>query len=258
MRDTPLCALSVGRRDITNVAALYKRILLKLSGEALAGDRGHGFDPDTLYAIASNVVDAIDLGIQVGLVIGGGNIFRGQDAPIASDRVSADHMGMLATVINALALKGSLEKLGKPARVFSAIDMPRVAETYVASRAIACLENSETVIFAGGTGCPFFTTDTTAALRALEIRAEVLIKATKVNGIYDKDPVKHPDAVFYPELDYDQVLGMKLGVMDATAISLCRDNDLAVRVINIKDPKNLKALLLGEPVGSVVKPRRDM
>jgi len=253
-----LCALPAGRRDLVNVSTKYKRILLKLSGEALAGDRRFGFDPDTLQAITANVIDALDLGIQVGIVIGGGNFFRGMDADIISDRVRADHMGMLATVINALALKDSLEKLGRNSKVFSAVDMPKVAQTFVASTAIDCLEKSQAVIFAGGTGCPFFTTDTTAALRALEIRADVLIKATKVNGVYDKDPVKYSDAVFYPELDYDQVLSMNLGVMDATAISLCRDNDLIVRVINIKDPENLKGLLSGRSIGSIVKPRRDM
>ena len=258
MRDTPVCPISVGRRALINVGNIYKRILLKLSGEALAGDRGYGFDPDTLEKIASNVIDAVDMGVQVGVVIGGGNIFRGMEAAIAADRVSADHMGMMATIINALALKGSVEKMGRSAKVFSSIDMPRIAETFVASKAIEYLEESGTAIFAGGTGCPFFTTDTTAALRALETRCDVLIKATKVNGVYDKDPVKFPDAVFYPELDYDQVLGMKLAVMDATAISLCRDNDLMVRVINIKDPENLKQLLKGEHVGSIVRRRRDM
>jgi uridylate kinase len=258
VRDTTLCAVSAGRRDLINVTVIYKRILLKLSGEALAGEKGYGFDPKTLEAIASNVIDAIDRGVQVGVVIGGGNIFRGMDAEIASERVSADQMGMLATVMNALALKGTLEKMGRPAQVFSALDIPRVVETFVASKAIEHLEKDQAVIFAGGTGCPFFTTDTTAALRALEIQADVLIKATKVNGVYDKDPVKFPEAVFYPELDYDQVLSQKLGVMDSTAISLCRDNDLVVRVINIKDPENLKRLLMDEQVGSTVRPRRDM
>ena len=258
MRDQPFCALSDGRRDLINVSVIYKRILLKLSGEALAGEKGYGFDPGTLDAIASNVIDAIDMGVQVGIVIGGGNIFRGMDAEIASDRVSADFMGMLATVMNALALKGSLEKKGRHAKVFSSIDMPKIAETFVASKAIDHLEKAQAVIFAGGTGCPFFTTDTNAALRSLEIQADVFIKATKVNGVYDKDPVRFTDAVFYPELNYDQVLVQKLGVMDSTAISLCRDNDLVVRVINIKDPDNLKRLLLGEQVGSIVRPRRDM
>jgi uridylate kinase len=258
MCNPPLCAVSVGRRDLRSVSVAYKRILLKISGEALAGNKGYGFDPETLKAVASNVIDAIDMGIQVGVVVGGGNIFRGMDANISSDRVSADHMGMLATVINALALKGSIEKMGRYAKVYSAIDMPKIAETLMTTKAIKNLEESVAVIFAGGTGNPFFTTDTTAALRALEIRSDVLIKATKVNGVYDKDPVKYPDAVFYPELDYDQVLSMKLGVMDATAVSLCRDNDLIVRVMNIKDHGNLQKLLLGEPVGSIVKPRRDM
>ncbi|MBN2297941.1 MAG: UMP kinase [Deltaproteobacteria bacterium] len=257
MCDPALCALPAGRRDLINVSAAYRRILLKLSGEALAGGKRYGFDPDTLHAITANVIDALDMGIQVGIVIGGGNIFRGMDAGITSDRVSADHMGMLATVINALALKGSIERQGRSSKVFSAVDMPKVAQTFVASAAIECLEKSQAVIFAGGTGCPFFTTDTTAALRALEIQADVLIKATKVNGVYDKDPVKYPDAVFYPELDYDQVLSMNLGVMDATAISLCRDNDLIIRVINIKDPENLKGLLAGRSIGSIVKPRRE-
>jgi len=258
VRHTPVCQVSVGRRALINVGNIYKRILLKLSGEALAGERGYGFDPETLEAIASNVIDAIDMGVQVGVVIGGGNIFRGMNAKIASDRVSSDQMGMLATIMNALALKGTLEKMGRPVQVLSALGIPRVVETFVASKAIDYLDKGQAVIFAGGTGCPFFTTDTTAALRALEIQADVLIKATKVNGIYDKDPVKFPDAVFYPELDYDQVLSEKLGVMDSTAISLCRDNDLLVRVINIKDPDNLRRLLLGDEVGSKVRSRRDM
>jgi len=235
---------------------LYRRILLKLSGEAFAGGKGFGIDEPTLQAIASPVKKALEMGTQVGIVIGGGNIFRGINASGGSGRVNADYMGMLATVINALAFKGALEKIGVECRVHSAIEMPPVAERHVAAKAIKHLEKGRVVIFAGGTGSPFFTTDTTAALRALEIGAEVLIKATKVNGIYDRDPVKFSDAKFFPELDFDTVLGMNLGVMDATAVSLCRENNLEVRVINVFEGENLLRLLAGEAVGSAVRAGR--
>jgi uridylate kinase len=235
---------------------IYSRILLKLSGEALAGSKGFGIDGATLSAIASPVKIAHEMGTQVGIVIGGGNIFRGINASAGSDRVNADYMGMLATVINALAFKGALEMHGLECRVQSAIEMPSVVERHVKARAVKHLEKGRVVIFAGGTGSPFFTTDTTAALRALEIGAEVLIKATKVNGIYDRDPLKEPDATFFPELDFDTVLSMNLGVMDATAISLCRENNLEVRVINIFEKENLLRLLTGQAVGSVVRARR--
>lgn len=230
-----------------------KRILLKLSGEALSGAKGYGFDPDAVSLMAEGVKDAFDSGAQVGVVIGGGNIFRGADASsIASDRVSADTMGMLATIINALALKEALNKTGIDARVLTAIEMPKVAETMTKTLAVEHLKAGRVVIFGGGTGNPFFTTDTNAALRALEIEADVLIKATKVDGIYDKDPVKHSDAIFLKDIDYDEALSKNLGVMDATAIALCRENNLPIRVINIKVPGNIARLVRGEPIGSAV------
>jgi uridylate kinase len=240
------------------VPSQYKRILLKLSGEALAGSKRFGIDKATMDAVASPIKGALEMGVQVGIVIGGGNIFRGIDASSGSNRVNADYMGMLATVINALAFKDTLGMNGVESRVMSAIDMQPVAERHVSARAIRHLEKGRVVIFAGGTGSPFFTTDTNAALRALEIGAEVLIKATKVNGIYDRDPMKFKDAKFFPELDFDTVLRLNLGVMDATAVSLCRENNLEVRVINVFDGENLTRLLTGEAVGSVVRARRDV
>lgn len=235
---------------------LYRRILLKLSGEALSGGSGNGIDEATLQRFVVPVKAAAARGIQVGLVIGGGNFFRGVGASSVIDRVSADHMGMLATVMNALAFRGALVNQGVACRVMSAIPMTGVAEPMATHQAVRYLEEGVVVIFAGGTGNPFFTTDTNAALRALEIRADVLIKATKVNGVYDKDPVKHEDARFFAELDFDTVLGLNLGVMDATAVSLCRDNGLEVRVINIFEQDGLSRLLDGEAVGSVVRVRR--
>ncbi len=239
------------------MSVLYGRILLKLSGEALAGDRGYGFDPATLDAVAQAVVKAARTGVQIGIVIGGGNIFRGQDSSVASDRVSADQMGMLATLINALAIRDTLKRQGAECIVLGSFAVPTVVDAFSAEKAREHLEQGRVVVFGGGTGCPYFTTDTAAALRALEIGADALVKATKVNGIYDKDPVLHPDAVFYPEIDYDQVLRMRLKVMDLTATSLCRDNGLVVRIINIKTPGNLERMLAGEKVGSVVTARRD-
>ncbi|MCU0577571.1 MAG: UMP kinase [Desulfobacterota bacterium] len=235
---------------------LYRRILLKLSGEALAGGRGLGIDEATLTAFALVVKAAAADGTQVGIVIGGGNYFRGVSASSVIDRVSADHMGMLATVMNALAFKGALMSQGVQCRVMSAIPMTGVAEPLVTQKAVRYLEDGAVVIFAGGTGNPFFTTDTNAALRALEIGAEVLIKATKVNGIYDRDPVRHVDAEFFPELDFDTMLELNLGVMDATAVSLCRANNLEVRVINVFERDGLARLLKGEAVGSIVRARR--
>jgi uridylate kinase len=235
----------------------YTRILLKLSGEALGGEKGYGFDPGTLDSITRGIADAVSTGVQVGIVVGGGNIFRGGDSVIASDRVNADQMGMLATFINALALKGSFERMGMKCTALGAVGIPGVVDRFNAADARKLLADGHVVVFAGGTGSPYFTTDTAAALRALEVQADVLIKATKVDGIYDKDPVKHGDAVFYSELDYDQVLSKNLKVMDLTAISICRDNGLMVQVINIREPGNLVKLLNGEKVGSVVTARRD-
>jgi uridylate kinase len=240
------------------VSVLYRRILLKLSGEALAGGMGFGIDEPTLTAVASPIKGALEMGTQVALVIGGGNIFRGINASVGSNRIDADYMGMLATVINALAFKGTLERQGVECRVMSAIEMYPVAERHISARAVRHLEKGRVVIFAGGTGSPFFTTDTNAALRALEIGADVLIKATKVNGVYDRDPVKFPQAEFFPELDYDAVLRMNLGIMDATAVSLCRQNNLEVRVINVFEGEGLIRLLRGETIGSVLRARREM
>lgn len=234
----------------------YRRILLKLSGEALAGAQGFGIQAEALAAMAGSVKDAYDSGAQVGVVLGGGNIFRGIQAGPDQNRARADYMGMLATIINALAMQEALEGLGVKTRVMSAIDMPRVAETFVRERAIEHLEAGQVVIFAGGTGNPYFTTDSAAALRALEIEADVLIKATKVTGVYDKDPVKHSDARFFPELDYDEALRNNLGVMDLTAITLCRDHNLEIRVINIKEPGSVRKLLNGEAIGSIVHRRQ--
>ncbi len=231
----------------------YKRILLKISGEALAGDREFGLDPVALAAFASNIKEARNSGVEDGLVIGGGNIHRGAQAGVCSDRVVSDQMGMLATVINALAMKDALSNMGLDPYVMGAVEIAGVMDRFAAHKARKYLSSGCVVIFAAGTGSPFFTTDTTAALRALEIEADVLIKATKVNGIYDKDPVKYNDAEFFTHLSYDEVLGRNLKVMDAAAISLCRDNGLEVRVINIYDPENLRSLLRGDDIGSSVK-----
>jgi uridylate kinase len=237
---------------------LYRRILLKLSGEALAGEKGFGIDEATLKRFVDPVKDAAASGVEVGLVVGGGNFFRGVSAASVIDRVSADHMGMLATVMNALAFRAALASQGLECRVMSAIPMDMICEPVLVDQARRHLAGGAVVIFAGGTGNPFFTTDTNAALRALEIGADVLIKATKVNGIYDRDPVKHPDAEFFAAVDYDTVLRLNLGVMDATAISLCREHALEVRVINIFEPDGLMRLLRGEAIGSVVRPGRNV
>src|SRR6267378_490450 len=209
----------------------YKRILLKLSGEALAGRASFGIDADRVKSLGREVADVAAAGIQVGIVVGGGNIFRGVAAAARTmDRVTADQMGMLATVINSLALQDALEHMGVATRVMSAIQMNQVAEPYIRRRAIRHLEKGRIVIFAGGTSNPYFSTDTAAALRALEIRAEVLAKATRVNGVYDKDPLKFSDAVMYPEISYLEVLSKSLAVMDASSIAMCRDNSLPVVV----------------------------
>jgi uridylate kinase len=236
----------------------YKRILLKVSGEALAGEKGFGIDETTVNGFVDALKSACDLGVQIGVVIGGGNFFRGVSAGSMINRVSADHIGMLATVMNAVAFRAILESRGIDSRAMSAISMPSVVEPVITEKAKYHLEKGRVVIFAGGTGNPFFTTDTNAALRALEINADVLIKATKVNGVYDKDPKKHQEAVFFKELDFDTALRLKLGVMDATAISLCRDHGLEVRVINIFEKNCLARLLTGEEIGSVIKTGRAL
>ncbi len=232
----------------------YKRILLKLSGEALAGDQGYGINTTVISQIAEGVAVAHKTGVEIGIVIGGGNIFRGVAASAnGMDRASSDYMGMLATCINALALQDALEKANVYTRVQSAIDMAEIAEPYIRRRAIRHLEKKRVVIFAAGTGNPYFTTDTAAALRAMEIDAEVIMKATKVNGFYDKDPVKHSDAVMFDELSYIEVLNRRLNVMDSTAISLCMDNSLPIITFNLKDPNNIFRVVMGEKVGTLVK-----
>ncbi len=231
----------------------YQRILLKLSGEALMGSGSYGIDPDTLRSIAEQIREIIDLGVQVAVVIGGGNIFRGvAGSTRGMDRSSADYMGMLATVINSLALQDALEKLGVVTRVLSAIEMQQVAEPYIRRRAIRHLEKGRVVIFGAGTGNPYFTTDTAASLRAMEIHAEVIMKATKVDGIYTADPKKEPDAVRFEQLSYLDVLQKGLKVMDATAISLCMDNAMPILVFDLTEPGNIRRAVTGEAIGTVV------
>jgi uridylate kinase len=231
----------------------YRRILLKLSGEALLGSQPYGIDPEVIQRIAGELAEAIDLGVQVGVVIGGGNIFRGAGlAEAGMDRVTADHMGMLATVINALAMQDALERKGATARVMSALQIHDVCEDYIRRRAVRHLEKGRVVIFAAGTGNPFFTTDTAAALRAIEIGADVMIKATKVDGVYSADPMTDPDARRYGELSFDQVLSDKLRVMDATAIVMCRDNNLPLIVFNLNNAGDLVRIIKGEALGTAV------
>ena len=231
----------------------YKKILLKLSGEALMGDQEFGISSDVITSYAKQIKEIVDLGVEVSIVIGGGNIFRGiSGAAQGVDRVTGDHMGMLATVINSLALQNSIEKLGVPTRVQTAIEMPKVAEPFIKRRAPRHLEKGRVVIFGAGTGNPYFTTDTAAALRAIEMETDVVIKATKVDGIYDKDPVKYPDAKKYETVTYNEVLAKDLKVMDATAISLCRENKLPIIVFNSLDEGNLKKVIMGEHIGTTV------
>jgi uridylate kinase len=231
----------------------FKRILLKLSGEALMGSAGFGIDPATLENIASEVAEVRALGVEIGVVIGGGNIFRGLAASAhGMDRASADYMGMLATVMNSLALQDALERVGVNTRVLSAIEMQELAEPYIRRRAIRHLEKGRVVIFAAGTGNPYFTTDTAASLRAMEIHADVLLKATKVDGVYDKDPKKHADAQRFHRLTYIEVLQRNLAVMDSTAISLCRDNNLAIVVFDLRSRGNIRRVVTGESIGTLV------
>ena len=231
----------------------YKRILLKLSGEALMGDDSYGINRATIFRIVNEIKEVVDLGVQVGVVIGGGNIFRGAGlARAGMDRVTGDQMGMLATVINSLAMQDAVEALGAHARVMSAIRINEVAEDYVRRRAIRHLEKGRIVIFAAGIGKPYFTTDTAASLRAIEIGADLLLKATKVNGVYSDDPVKNPAATRFERLSFDRVLDDRLAVMDATAIVLCRDNRLPLRVFNLNNPGDLPRVVRGENVGTLV------
>jgi uridylate kinase len=233
--------------------ARYSRILVKLSGEALMGQGDYGVDPLVLRRIAGEISDIIEMGVQVAVVIGGGNIFRGAGlARAGMDRVTGDHMGMLATVMNGLAMQDALESLGLHVRVMSAIRINQVCEDYIRRRAVRHLEKGRIVIFAAGTGNPFFTTDTAASLRAIEINAELLLKATKVNGVYSDDPMKNPAAVHYGRLTFDKVLADKLNVMDATAVVMCRDNRLPLRVFNLNNPGDLMRIVRGEDVGTVV------
>jgi uridylate kinase len=232
----------------------YKRILLKLSGEVMAGPLSFGIDPDRVKSLAAEISAIAQAGVQVGVVVGGGNIFRGiKLAAKNMDRVTGDHMGMLATVINSLALQDALEQMGVHTRVMSAIEMHEVCEPYIRRRAIRHLEKGRIVIFAAGTSNPYFSTDTGAALRALEIRAEIIAKATKVDGVYDKDPMKYPDAVKYDEISYTEVLTRSLGVMDATSVAMCRDNKLPIIVFNLNTNGNMMRMSMGEPIGTVIR-----
>jgi uridylate kinase len=232
----------------------YKRILLKLSGEALGGEQGYGIDPQTITTIASEVQQVVACGVQLALVIGGGNIFRGLAASSKGmDRASADYMGMLATMINSLAMQDALEQIGVDTRVQSAIAMQEVAEPYIRRRAMRHLEKGRVVIFGAGTGNPYFTTDTAASLRAMEIGAEAILKGTKVDGVYSADPKKDPNAVRFTSLTYHEVLKKGLQVMDATATALCMDNDLPIVVFDITTPGNVKRVVMGENIGTIVK-----
>ncbi|MGA1794266.1 MAG: UMP kinase [bacterium] len=233
---------------------VYKRILLKLSGEALQGERGYGIDSKTVLSIAEEITEIRDLGVEIAIVMGGGNIYRGSSGDISCvEKTSADYMGMLATVINGLALQGALEKFGAFTRVLTAIEMPRVAEPYIRRRAIRHMEKGRIVILAGGTGNPYFTTDTAASLRAIEIAAEAILKATKVDGIYSSDPMKDKDAQKIEEVTYMEVIRRRLQVMDNTAITLCMENMIPIVVFNFMKKGNLKRIIYGEPIGSYIK-----
>ena len=230
----------------------YKRVLLKLSGEALAGKQQHGIDFDTVLTICEPIKKCVDMGVQVGVVVGGGNFWRGRSSG-KMDRTRADHMGMLATAINAIGVADALEQLDVPVRVQTAIAMQEIAEPYIRNRAVRHLEKGRVVVFGCGTGNPFFSTDTAAALRAAEIDAEIILKATMVDGVYDSDPKKNPNAVKYDTLSFLEVLNKNLQVMDSTAASLCRDNKIGILVFNIDEPDNIVKAICGEPVGTLVK-----
>jgi len=233
----------------------FKRIVLKLSGEALCGtDGGFGINPDVLRSMASELAEVHAVGVQTAIVVGGGNIFRGlKGASSGMDRAQSDYMGMLATVINSLALQDALEKVDVPTRVQTAIEIRQLAEPYIRRRAIRHFEKGRFVIFAGGTGNPYFSTDTAAALRAMEVHADALFKATKVEGIYDKDPVKFPEATMYGRMTFDRFINERLGVMDATAATLCRDNNMPIRVFKLTTPGNIKRVVFGESIGTTVE-----
>ncbi|MDD3839678.1 MAG: UMP kinase [Clostridia bacterium] len=230
----------------------FKRIILKLSGESLAGDQGYGIDNKILDAIASEVIRVRKAGVDVAIVVGGGNIWRGRNG-IGMDRTTADHMGMLATIINALALQDALEKKGAQTRVQTAIEMRQIAEPYIRRKAIRHLEKGRIVIFASGIGNPFFSTDTTASLRAAEVEADAILLAKNVDGVYDSDPNINPDAKKYDKLDYIQVINRRLGVMDSTAITLCMDNKIPIIVFGLKHPDNIMKVIMGENIGTIIK-----
>ncbi len=235
------------------MATTYRRIVLKLSGEVMAGPQGFGIDNDRVNAFAQEIAEVHRKGVEIGLVVGGGNIFRGVSAAAKSmDRVSADHMGMLATVINGLSLQDALERQGSPTRLMTALQMQAVAEPYIRRRAIRHLEKGRIVLFAAGTSNPFFSTDSGAALRALEIHAQILAKATKVDGVYDKDPMQHPDAVRFNEISYTEVLSKGLRILDASAVAMCRDNSLPISVFNGNIHGNIMRMALGEPIGTLI------
>jgi uridylate kinase len=231
----------------------YARVLLKLSGEVMAGEGSFGIDAARVAALAAEIAEVARTGIQIGLVVGGGNFFRGVAAAARNmDRVTADHMGMLATVINALALQDALEKAGVPTRVMTAIEMHEVAEPYIRRRAIRHLEKGRIVVFAAGTSNPYFSTDTAATLRGLEIKAEIVAKATRVDGVYDKDPLTNPGAVLYHEISYSDMLARNLRVMDASAVAMCRDNRLPIAVFNLNVRGNIMRMTMGEPIGTLI------
>ncbi len=232
---------------------IYKRILLKLSGEVLLGESSFGIDTDVLKFVAEEIRNVRTLDVQIGVVIGGGNIFRGVEASARGiDRASADYMGMLATVMNSLALQNALENQGIPTRVQSAIEMKEIAEPFIKRRAMRHLEKGRVVIFACGTGSPYFTTDTAASLRAMEMQADVILKATKVDGVYDKDPVKEKDARMFNKISYTEVLTKNLKVMDSTAVSMCRDNNLPLVVFNLEKKGNIRGVVCGKPIGTII------
>ena len=237
-----------------NSQPVYRRILLKLSGEALMGEGDYGIDPAVILRIAGEIHELLEAGLEIGLVIGGGNIFRGAGlAQGGMDRVTGDHMGMLATVINSLAMQDALEKLGSKCRVMSALQINQVCEDYIRRRAVRHLEKGRVVIFAAGTGNPFFTTDSAASLRAIEMGVDIMLKATKVDGVYDSDPVKNPAAKRYQRIAYDDAINQKLAVMDATALVLCRDQGMPLRVFNLNRPGNLVKVAMGQDVGTLVE-----
>jgi uridylate kinase len=230
----------------------YKRVILKLSGEALAGEKGSGIDDETLLSVARQVKVLSDLGVELGVVVGGGNFWRGRTSG-SMDRTTADYMGMMATVINALAMQDAIESLGVSTRVMSAIEMRQISEPYIRRRAVRHLQKGRVVIFAAGTGNPYFSTDTTAALRAAEIEAEVILLAKKVDGVYDCDPMIYPEAVKYDELEYLEVISKRLAVMDSTAITMCMDNNIPIYVFGLDKPENMVKVCCGEKIGTIVK-----